>query len=219
MRPVDTICGLSRYEYAVDVLKRCLPANNGLVFDVGAGNGMTQAKVLDAGHRWMGFDVNPTDDLVQTWNLSDSCPVREIPDAILLLDVIEHLGDCDLALKNISALAPKNTLLIVTTPNPRWSKARWMALFTGYQTCFQLADLDNGHIFPVWPHVLDFILAKHGFEIFEYATLDGPTPWPPLASINRYPIALASALACKALEGMDRSACGMSYGVVARKSI
>jgi hypothetical protein len=216
MRAVDTVCALSRYDYAGDVLKRYLPVNR-LVFDVGAGDGITRLKVLDAGHRWRGFDLEPASDLVQIWNLSNPCPVSDAPDAILLLDVIEHLGDCDTALGNISAIARKDALLVVTTPNPRWSKARWMTLFTGYQTCFQVADLDNGHVFPVWPHVMEYILAKHGFEIVEYATLDGPTRWPSLSALHRLPIALASALVCKAVEWRDKSACGMSYGVVARK--
>jgi SAM-dependent methyltransferase len=216
MRSPDAVRTLSRYDYAGEVLRRYVPAD-GLVFDVGAGDGITRPKVLDAGHRWFGFDVMPTNELVQTWDLSNPCPTPDVPDAILLLDVIEHLGNHDLALKNISAIARKGSLIIVTTPNPRWSKARWMALFTGYQTCFQVADLDNGHVFPVWPHVLEFVLEKHGFEVIEYATLDGPTSWPSRAALKRYPVALASALACKAVELWDRSACGMSYGVVARK--
>lgn len=216
MRAVDAVCTLSRYDYAANVLKRHLPAG-GLVFDVGAGDGITRSKVLDAGHHWLGFDLAPGSDLVQIWNLSDACPVSDVPDGILLLDVIEHLGDCDTALRNIGAIAGKGTLLVITTPNPRWSKARWMTLFTGYQTCFQVQDLDNGHVFPVWPHVMEYILGKHGFEIVEYTTLDGPTRWPSRAALRRLPIALASALACKAVEWADRSACGMSYGVVARK--
>ena len=216
MRAVDAVFTLSRYDYAGSVLKRYLRGNN-LVFDIGAGDGITRPKVLDAGHCWVGFDAKPMSDFVQMWNLSDKCPATDLPDAILLLDVIEHLGDCDTALNHISAIARKDALLVVTTPNPRWSKARWMSLFTGYQTCFRVADLDNGHIFPVWPHILEYVLANHGFEIIEYATLDGPTRWPSKAALKRYPIALASALACKVVEWGDRSACGMSYGMVARK--
>jgi hypothetical protein len=216
MRAVDAVYTLSRYDYAGNVLRRHLSAG-GLVFDVGAGDGITRPKVLDAGHRWLGFDLAPAGDLVQPWNLSEACPVSDVPDAILLLDVIEHLGDCDTALKNISAIARPGALLVVTTPNPRWSRARWMTLLTGYQTCFQVQDLDNGHVFPVWPHVMEYILEKHGFELIEYATLDGPTRWPSRAALHRLPIALASALACKAVEWIDSSACGMSYGVVARK--
>ena len=78
-------------------------------------------------------------------------------------------------------------------------------------------DLDlNGHVFPVWPHVLEKILHDASFEVVEYVTLDGKAVWPGRPFSLRYPLRCLVALAMMAIEYFDRLSCGMSYGVAAK---
>jgi SAM-dependent methyltransferase len=145
-------------------------------------------------------------------------PEQEVtPNLVLLLDVIEHLVNPGLALANIAQVLPPNGQLVITTPNPRWSRSRLWALLHGTLSCFTQQDLDsNGHVFPVWPHILEKMLHDSGFEIVEYVTLDGRTAWPRGPFSVRYPLRCLVTLAMMAIEKSDRSACGMSYGIVAR---
>src|SRR5262249_50050963 len=130
---------------------------------------------------------------------------------------IEHLSNPGLALKHIREALVIGGHLIITTPNPRWSRSRIAALLSGFPNSFTQADLDyNRHIFPVWPHILKHLLNEAGFTVEQYATLDGVTHWPRLSS--RYVISFAHAFACKLIEAVDRTACGMSYGMIAVKS-
>src|SRR4029077_11815902 len=131
--------------------------------------------------------------------------------------VIEHLANPDIALDHIAATMTPGATLLITTPNPRWSRSRLWALHSRYPACFTQRDLDlNGHVFPVWPHVLERMLTERGFEIAEYVTLDGATIWPGAPYSLRYPLRCAVAVMMMFLERRDPTACGMSYGVVAK---
>lgn len=205
---------LSRYDYAERVMQRMPGAT---VFDVGAGDGVMQQKAEAAHCRWRGFDRVPQRGM-EAWDLHQPCPASGEPaDLVLLLDVIEHLTDPGIALTFIAAAMRRGASLLITTPNPRWSRSRMWALRSGYLACFTQSDLDgNGHVFPVWPHVLERMLADRGFEIVEYVTLDGPASWPKTPYSLRFPVRWALAAAMKAVEHGDPTACGMSYGVLAR---
>jgi hypothetical protein len=138
---------------------------------------------------------------------------------VLCLDVIEHLANPGLALDHVAATMAPGATLLVTTPNPRWSRSRLWALHSGYPACFTQRDLDlNGHVFPVWPHVLERMLVEREFAIAEYVTLDGATTWPGAPYSLRYPVRCAVAATMMVLESRDATARGMSYGVVANLS-
>jgi hypothetical protein len=209
---------LSRYGYAADVAKRILGHSASKnIFDVGAGAGTMKGPLESAGFNWLGFDVIARDG-INHWDLQRPCPVQNIaPDLVLWLDVIEHLANPGIALDHIAATMPSGAAILVTTPNPRWSRSRLWALLYGYPACFTQSDLDlNGHVFPVWPHVLERMLQDRGFEVAEYVTLDGATGWPGAPYSIRYPLRCAVASIMMVLERCDPSARGMSYGVVAK---
>jgi|SRR5580700_533210 hypothetical protein len=211
---------LSRYAYAEDVAGRRLGAANAkTIFDVGAGDGIMRRPLEAAGFKWFGFDIAPGDGIGR-WDLENPCPVQDVaPDLVLWLDVIEHLANPGIALDHITATMAPGATLVVTTPNPRWSRSRLWALYSGYPACFTQADLDqNRHVFPVWPHILERMLTDRGFTIAEYVTLDGVTTWPTASYSPRYPVRCAVAAMMMALERRDLTACGMSYGVVANLS-
>jgi hypothetical protein len=208
---------LSRYAYAEDVARRRLGAANAkTIFDVGAGDGIMKGPLESAGFNWLGFDIAAREDICR-WDLGRPCPRQDItPDLVLWLDVIEHLANPGIALDHIAQTMAPGATLLVTTPNPRWSRSRLWALQSGNLACFTQADLDlNGHVFPVWPHILERMLTDRGFEIAEYVTLDGATTWPGTPYSLRYPVRCAVAATMMFLESRDATACGMSYGVVA----
>ncbi len=209
----------SRYEWALQSVQRlCLSRQSKVIFDVGAGDGRMKVPIEAVGCSWYGFDLVPSSSIISTWNLVDPCPVKVTrPDIVLLLDVIEHLVNPGLALVNIADILQPGGILILTVPNPRWSRSRIHALLHGNPACFTQSDLDlNGHVFTPWPHILMRMLCDTGFEVEDYVTLDGKTDWPGRPISVRYPLRLLHALGNMLIEQLDASACGMSYGLVAR---
>ena len=219
LRPTQTL-SLDRYAYGarcIQELKPSLPAP--VVYDVGAGQGQMREPVEAAGLSWRGFDLVPSTPAIQPWNLDEPCPDRT-PAAglVLLLEVIEHLRNPGLGLRHLAEVLQPGGRLLVTTPNPCWSRSRMNALHTGFPSCFTQEDLDlNGHVFPVWPHILKQLLAEAGLVAEEYVTLDGATIWPRGPLTLRYPVRLLLAAANKWIERRDPGAAGMSYAMIARK--
>jgi SAM-dependent methyltransferase len=211
---------LSRYQFAPHYLQihlAELPSSQ--LYDIGAGDGRMRTPVEALGLSWHGFDLFPARADILKWDLDHPCPLPgSAAGAVILLDVIEHLSNPGLGLKNIAQAMQPGGKLIITTPNPRWGRSRIYALLHGTPGCFTQSDLDlNGHVFPVWPHILEKMLNDSGFKVDEYVTLDGPTVWPSRPFSIRYPLRVLHAMLNKLIEYFDPSACGMSYAIVARK--
>lgn len=190
-----------------------------VAFDVGAGKAPMREPVGQAGLRWYGFDLDVSTPGVEFWDLSEPCPLRGVKAGlVLLMDVVEHLLNAGLALDHISDVLEVDGYLLLTTPNPRWSKSRLHALLTGFPSCFTQSDLDlNHHVFPVWPHVLSRILESRGFVIEEYCLLRGRMRWPGLRPILRFPLRFAHAAICRSIERLDTTAVSSDYAYIARK--
>lgn len=108
--------------------------------------------------------------------------------------------------------------LILTVPNPRWSRSRYYALAHGNLACFTQLDLDlNHHVFTPWPHIVENLLSDIGFSVEDYVTLDGSTKLPKGIHNVYYPMRYMFALLNLAIEHRDPTSCGMSYGIIARK--
>lgn len=210
----------TRYKYAERKIHEAAVGGSALsVFDIGVGSGPMRESLRQRGVRYTGFDIRPKFDDVIRWDLTEPCPLPSAQaDFVLLLEVIEHLLNAGLALDNLSAVVRPGGCLLITTPNPRWSRSRLEALRTGYPTFFKVSDLEgNGHVFPVFPHVLERILADRGFVIEEYAMLKAPTRWPAFAMRPHYALSLLHTAANKLIERMDSTAAGGCYAVLARK--
>jgi hypothetical protein len=210
----------SRYDWTFKTLERMRHSLlSKTILDIGAGDGRMK-RIETLGLTWRGFDLNPVMPEIIRWDLTDPCSVCDIqPGAAILLDVIEHCVNPGLALRNISNILPVDAYLILTMPNPRWSWSRTYALVYGLPRCFTQSDLDqNHHIFPPWPHIIEKMLRDVGLSIEEYITLDGMTGWPTRPLSLSFPLRCAHSLLTFLIEKFDRSACGMSYGLVARKT-
>jgi SAM-dependent methyltransferase len=210
---------ISRHEYARDTLRKLRRITKlETVFDIGAGACPMKESIESAGIIWRGFDLNPSSPQVERWDLTYPLADPDArADAVLLLDVVEHLFNPGVALRNVSSVLRPDGCLIPTTPNPRWSRNRFYAALHGNLRCFTQSDLDlNHHVFTPWYHIIEKLLADHGFEIEEYVKLDGKTPWPNRPISLSFPFRCIHALGTALIETLDPSACGMSYGIVAR---
>lgn len=220
MQP-NAALNLSRYTFADSILRESVGALiSRTIFDIGSHDDRMLEQVSALGLSWVGFDLNPAGPNVIRWDLDDACPVHDAsPGIVLLLDVIEHLYNPGMAIANIAAIMAPGALLVVTMPNPRWSRSRLHALLTGYPACFTESDLrHNHHVFTPWPHVIEHLLTGAGFVIERYVTLDGTYTWPAFILSPWYVVRLAHATMNKLIEWCDPSACGMSYAVVARRT-
>ena len=216
---IPVILSLSRYDFAEQFLtKHRAKFPPGDIYDIGAGDGRMRSVVEGIGLTWRGFDRVPAAPDVEKWDLNEARrPTGNSAAMILMLDVLEHLANPALGIEHVAqAMAPGGYLLL-TMPNPRWSRSRIYALINGYPACFTQADLDgNGHVFTPWPHIVEKLLHDAGFEVLEYATLDGRTAWPCGPITIRYPLRVLHAMANKFIEQIDPTACGMSYAFVAQ---
>lgn len=198
----------SRYEYPLTVLSNVTIPKK-FVFDVGAGEGPMRAPMERLGYSWRGFDITAKGD-VQHWDLTQPCPTDEKAGVILLLDVLEHCTSPGLVLQNLANALEPDGLLIMTMPNPKWSASRLNVLARGYSSSFDPPELvSNHHLFPIWPHVAERLGSYAQLEVIRYDTLDGPTKLRP----SRLPIDITR----KLIEAWDKTAQGMSYGLVLRK--
>jgi hypothetical protein len=210
-----------RYQHAAEVVRQLAPQlEPPVVYDIGAGSLPMKHLVERAGLRYTGFDIAPAAPEVVRWNLNEPCP---LPGAqaglVLLLEVAEHLLNLGLAIHHISDVIAPGGYLLLTTPNPRWSRSRLHALVTGFPSYFTQSDLTlNGHVFPVWPHVMEHILSGAHFVVEDYSLLKAPTAWPPFSLNLRYPLRLGHAILNKLIDLRDPSAAGPAYAVLARRA-
>ncbi|MDP3172871.1 MAG: methyltransferase domain-containing protein [Phenylobacterium sp.] len=208
-----------RYVFVREFLKRRpAPATGGVLFDIGAGEvSVMRADAESAGYAWRGFDLVPSSADVSQWNIDTPFTGSERADVVLLMDVIEHTFNPGFAIRNIADALKPGGRLVMTTPNPRWSRARTLHLFSGFPACFTQHDLDvNHHVFPLWPHVMEQLVAEAGLEVERYVVLDRDEIKPkPLSAAS--PGLWVEGLMRKAIEARDLSSRGMSYAVVARR--
>lgn len=210
----------SRYEYAGRLLQTLATGKPGaVVFDVGAGTGKMKSAAEAAGLTWYGFDLEPAFAEVQKWDLVDPCPLQHVKaDVVLLLDVVEHLFNPGISIGHIAETMKPDGMLVMTMPNPHWSRSRIHHLVYGTPANFTKHDLDaNHHVFPPLRHVLKQLLKELNLSIESYVTLDGnEAPWPKARLSLSYPLMCAEAIGRKLLERMDLSSNGMSYALTAR---
>ncbi|MBE9174999.1 methyltransferase domain-containing protein [Synechocystis salina LEGE 06155] len=212
---------ISRYQWAEVCLKKLLhQVNSPVVSDIGAGNGQMKSITESSGGVWQGFDLIPQKPEIHHWNLDFPMPSHfQSPGIIIMLDVLEHLNNPWLGVQNLANTLLPDGYLILTMPNPKWSRSRFYNLASGYLACFTQSDLDlNHHVFTPWPHIIERLLEDIGFTIEDYVTLDGKTTLPRSPYNFRYPLRFAFSLMNIMLEKYDPTACGMSYGILAKKS-
>jgi SAM-dependent methyltransferase len=206
-----------RYAFVREYLARLpVPVEEGILFDVGAGALTMRKDVEEAGYAWFGFDLHPKSPEVVQWDINTPFKGNRRADIVLLMDVLEHTYNPGMAMENIANILKPAGRIVMTMPNPCWSRARTMHLYSGYLACFTQHDLDaNHHVFAPWPHIMLKLIQDCGLTLERYVTLDRD-------EIKKKPLGLKSPILAveglirKTIEIRDPTARGMSYAFVAR---
>jgi hypothetical protein len=139
----------SRADFAAVMIAKYftnLPSN--IFGDIIAGYGHMQNKVEKEGFIWQPFDSYKKIEKSIIWNLNTPYSVNaKKAGGALLLEVLEHLGNPQLGLKNIANHIVKNGVLILTTPNPQSSKNTLNLFLRGTLYAFQPKHLVENHVF------------------------------------------------------------------------
>lgn len=215
---------LNRFEWAAktanDLINQHYQKTKVVHYDVGAGQNSLVKQLSNKTTQGYSFDLYPFDKSIEQWDIEKNFPFNyPAADIVTFLEIVEHLNNPWMCMKNISAAMAPGGFLILTTPNPGWSTSRISLLLKGVLTCFTQSDLDlNHHVFIAWPHILKKLLSDNDFEIVEYVTLDGPTKlFSKGIKLSSVLLQLPARIIKKIIEKKDPTSIGMSYGVVARK--
>jgi 2-polyprenyl-3-methyl-5-hydroxy-6-metoxy-1,4-benzoquinol methylase len=99
-------------------------------------------------------------------------------DAIIGLEVIEHVENPWEYIRLIKSMLKTNGFLFVSTPNITYWLSRFKFLFTGKHMGFDKDSLSYGHINPVTDFELNHILENENFEEIEIVKGgSSPTIW------------------------------------------
>lgn len=133
-------------------------APNTIISDIGSGFGFMEEKIVSIGGTYQPFDYVKKIDKSIIWDLNNPCPVSEKSGTAIFLEVLEHLSNPQLGLKNISNHIEKNGIVIMSVPNPAWSKNRLNLLLKGTLFSFQPKHLAENHVFTPWYHIVEYLL-------------------------------------------------------------
>lgn len=185
-----------------------------VVSDIGAGFGFMEDPITERGFEWQPFDYYKKIDRSEIWDLNNSAPEgSRSPGIVLMLEVLEHLPNPLLAIKNIAHHLEEGGYFIFSTPNPASSKNRLNLLMKGELYAFGKAHLEEYHVFTPWKHIVEDFLKSAGMELLEYTAVDDNYRRLKPRNIKEF----IKFRIEKFIERKDPYAIGMSYGMVAVK--
>jgi len=138
---------------------------NGNIIDIGCKNGFLK-RYLDDKNNYFGCDINPisNNDFIDIEDNNFNAYtylLNKNPDIIILSEVLEHLGNFEQAIINISRM--KNINLIITVPNP----FRFWNMVSIYKSNWKenINKDFNNHIHSFTEKTLINLLVKYNFKI------------------------------------------------------
>lgn len=220
---MDSLNLNSRFQWAISLIDemRKNSKNDFAIFDVGTQNEQLTNYLNSEGLILKSFDIFPKSSSVIRWDIEEPCPISAKADIIVFLEVIEHINNPVLALKNINDVLKPGGLLILSTPNPEWSRSKIEFILRGEMTMFTQNDLNvNHHVYPAIPKILKYQLEQLGFIDIRYKRLGTKTR---LFDTNllskRLPIQMMLRIFCKFLEVLNPRTVGGIYGFSCRKPL
>lgn len=152
------------------------------VLEFGAGSGAMSLRLKDLGFAVTASDLFP-----------DSFKVEDVPfvaadlngafaaqwpegfDAVMALEIVEHLENPRHALREIRQLLPRGGRLVLSTPNIANPVSQALFLRRGqFQWFCDIDYQEQGHITPLSPWVLEKALQEAGFAIRQERAVSSP---------------------------------------------
>ncbi|UCE60071.1 MAG: class I SAM-dependent methyltransferase [Phycisphaerales bacterium] len=134
------------------------------ILDAGCGEGVLVEEFRAAGRNIVGMDLNYESDCVRRGDIRDTLEPDSTFDAVLLLDVFEHLAYADQprALREIHRILKPAGRLVISVPNLAHLNSRLTLLFTGR---LDRTDKETDHVGerPLAENAR--LLAEAGFQV------------------------------------------------------
>ena len=177
--PIYAAPGL--HEAAAAMLRGALQ-DNSRVLELGAGSGAMSLRLSDAG-----FAVTASDLFAESFQpahvpfvaadlngaFAEAWPQGF--DAVMALEIIEHLENPREVLRQVRTMLPPGGQLVLSTPNIANPVSQASFLRTGQFQWFRDVDYrEQGHITPLSPWVLEKALQEAGFEIRDERAVANP---------------------------------------------
>lgn len=219
--PQDHLNLDSRFVWAIRTLEQLKLTNPDIqtVFDIGSGNESLRGEIGKLGLHYQSFDLFPKNENIRRWNVEETFPYQGTADVAVCLEIVEHLNNPWLGIRNVGAAIRPGGFLLMSTPNPSWSESRLRLLSTGVLGMFTEEDLRvNHHVFTPWQHIIRSLLLDNGFENIRFNALGEKTSVfaRPLWGL-KLPLRVGFRLVKKLIENLDGAAIGPLYGVQAQK--
>lgn len=145
---------------------------NTIVSDIGSGFGWFKPIAEKFNLMWQPFDYVKKIEEATIWDLNNPVPENKLkPGFVVFLEVLEHLSNPELAIRNISNHIEKRGYMVITTPNPLSAESKLNFLFKNSLYAFQSKHLIEHHVYVPLPHIVQFHLENNGFEVLETATI------------------------------------------------
>lgn len=145
---------------------------NNIVSDIGSGFGWFRPIVEKFNLQWQPFDYVKKIEESTIWDLNNATPENmQKPGFVVFLEVLEHLSNPELGIKNISNHIEKGGYMVVTTPNPFSAESKLTLVLKNNLYAFQPKHLIEHHVYVPLPHIVQFHLENNGFEVLETATI------------------------------------------------
>ena len=145
---------------------------NRVVSDIGSGWGWFRPIVESFNLEWQPFDFVKKIDESTMWDLNHKAPEKvKTPGFVVFMEVLEHLSNPELGMRNISEHIETGGFMVLTTPNPLSAESKFTYLFKNNLYAFQPKHLVEHHVYVPLPHVVRFHLENNGFEVLEFATI------------------------------------------------
>jgi SAM-dependent methyltransferase len=155
--PIHAAAGV--HDYAFDLVKHRAPPS-ARVLDIGCGSGALSARLADAGFDVTACDLDlddyAADPPATIWDIgADSIPAELVDtfDVVCAIEVLEHVENPLLALRNIRRTLRPEGILVASTPNIGHPRSRLKFLVRGAPAYFGSAEyMDTGHrtLLPDW---------------------------------------------------------------------
>jgi SAM-dependent methyltransferase len=150
------------HDAARSLISAQFPSARGLVaIDAAAGNGYMSQWLIDQGFAVRPFDLAPAGFAAQGAVCAVADLNREIPapdavaDVAVSIETIEHLENPFQLVRELTRVTKPGGLVVITTPNVHFIRARLKALLSGTSTYFEFVAKD-----PWGQHITPFSLGQ-----------------------------------------------------------